>query len=127
MAGHLDNENGVFGRERDEKNKTNLHIKIISHAEAEERAHRPEQSERHGEKDGGGTQVLYLAGAGVQFRDLELPDLPETSSAQFSERVSHAPYLHGVTPLALYAAAAFVVHRNRKKQEASEHHEEDRR
>ncbi len=69
-----------------------------------------------GETDGGGTQVLYLTAAGVSFQDLGLPSLPEESSAHFSETVSHAPYLHGVTPVALYAAMAFVISRNKKKE-----------
>ncbi len=75
-----------------------------------------------GEVDGGGTQVLYLAGAGVSFKELGLPDLPEESGAHYSESVSHAPYLHGVTPIALYAAAAFIIRRNKKKEEAESSH-----
>jgi Fe-S-cluster-containing dehydrogenase component len=71
-----------------------------------------------GEKDGGGTQVLYLAPANVTFKQLGLPDLTEESSAHFSESVSHAPYVHGLTPIALYAAMAFVINRNKKKEEA---------
>lgn len=74
----------------------------------------------YGEKEGGGTQVLYLAAAGVSFQELGLPDLPERSAAQFSESVSHAPYLYGFTPVALYAAVAFVVRRNKRKEEAAE-------
>ncbi len=77
-----------------------------------------------GEKEGGGTQVLYLAPAGVTFKQLGLPELGEESQAHFSESVSHAPYLHGVTPIALYAAAAFVISRNKKKEEAAEHAKE---
>jgi Fe-S-cluster-containing dehydrogenase component len=76
----------------------------------------------YGEKDGGGTQVLYLAGAGMSFEELGLPKLGEESSASFSESVSHAPYLHGITPIALYATAAFVIRRNKKKEEEAEHH-----
>ncbi len=77
-----------------------------------------------GEKDGGGTQVLYLAPADVQFKQLGLPELAEESQAHFSESVSHAPYLHGITPIALYAAMAFVIKRNKSKEEAGEHGEE---
>ncbi len=79
-----------------------------------------------GEKEGGGTQVLYLAPAETIFRQLGLPDLPERSSADFSKSISHAPYLSGITPLALYAAAAFVINRN-KRQEAAEGEEEEGR
>jgi hypothetical protein len=77
-----------------------------------------------GEKEGGGTQVLYLAPAGVSFKQLGFPELGEESQAHFSESVSHAPYLHGVTPIALYAAAAFVINRNKKKEEAAGHAKE---
>jgi len=80
-----------------------------------------------GEHDGGGTQVLYLAPKGVEFAALGLPVLPERSSAEFSEKVSHAPYLHGVTPIALYAGLAFWINRNRKKEEAAEHGREGKR
>ena len=73
----------------------------------------------YGEKEGGGTQVLYLAAAGVPFARLGLPDLPERSAAQFSESVSHAPYLHGATPIVLYAALSIVIRRNVRKEEAA--------
>ncbi len=74
----------------------------------------------YGEKEAGGTQVLYLAPAGFTFAQLGLPRLPERSPAQFSESVSHAPYFHGLTPVALYAAMAFVVRRNKARQAAAE-------
>jgi Fe-S-cluster-containing dehydrogenase component len=80
----------------------------------------------YGESDGGGTQVLYLAAAGVSFQDLGLPELPSQSPASLSETVSHAPYLHGLTPIALYAAAAAIVLRNRKRaEEEPVHHGEE--
>ena len=72
--------------------------------------------EIYGEKEGGGTQVLYLTAAGVTHQQMGLPKLPEESSAHFSESVSHAPYLMGATPIALYAAMAFVIHRNKKAE-----------
>jgi Fe-S-cluster-containing dehydrogenase component len=80
----------------------------------------------YGEKEGGGTQVLYLAPAGVSFQQMGLPALADRSAAQFSESVSHAPYLHGVTPIALYAAMAFWINRN-KKEAAAGHGEEETR
>ncbi len=70
----------------------------------------------YGEKEGGGTQVLYLAAAGTTFQQLGLPALSPRSAAQLSESVSHAPYLHGFTPVALYAGMAFVIRRNRRKE-----------
>jgi Fe-S-cluster-containing dehydrogenase component len=71
----------------------------------------------YGLTEGGGTQVIYLAGAGVAFKQLGLPELPEESSAHFSEKVSHAPYVNGITPVALYVAAAAVIWRNTKKHD----------
>jgi Fe-S-cluster-containing dehydrogenase component len=86
----------------------------------------PEKYSAHiyGEKDGGGTQVLYLAPKDVTFTQLGMPELREGSAAQFSEKVSHAPYLYGVTPVALYAALAFVINRNHKHEAAEHGHEE---
>ena len=80
----------------------------------------------YGEKEGGGTQVLYLAAAGVTFQEMGFPALGERSAAEFSEHTSHTPYLHGITPVALYAAMAFVIHKNKKKEdaEAAAHGEE---
>ena len=80
----------------------------------------------YGEKDGGGTAVLYLAAKGVTFQAMGLPALSERSAAQLSESVSHAPYLHGVTPIALYAGMAFVIARNKKKEEAAGHAGEEK-
>jgi len=66
----------------------------------------------YGETEGGGTDVLYLAPAGVNFKALGLPELPAKASGAFSEGVSHAPYLYGITPIALYAGLAFVIKKN---------------
>jgi ferredoxin len=80
-----------------------------------------------GERDGGGTQVLYLAAAGVTFEQLGLPTLKERSAAQFSESVSHAPYLYGATPIVLYGTLSFLVRRNilrEKRAAARAAHEE---
>ncbi|MBI5547384.1 MAG: hydrogenase 2 operon protein HybA [Deltaproteobacteria bacterium] len=73
-----------------------------------------------GEVDGGGTQVLMLAGAGVSFQQLGLPKLPDHSSAYQSERAVHAPYLSGATPIALYATAAFIIRRNAPKSDEAD-------
>ena len=78
----------------------------------------------YGEKDGGGTQVLYLAAKGVTFKQMGLPTLSDESPASLSESVSHAPYLHGITPIALYAGMAFAIARNKKKEEAGHAGEE---
>jgi Fe-S-cluster-containing dehydrogenase component len=84
---------------------------------AEPQRYRPQI---YGEKEGGGTNVLYLAAAGMDFQKLGLPDLPERSSADFSESVSHGPYLHGLTPVALYVAMAGAIWWNKKKEAAGQ-------
>ncbi len=81
----------------------------------------------YGEAEGGGTAVLYLAPAGFDFQTMGLPDLPERSSADFSETTSHAPYLNGITPVALYAAVVGVMHRRKKKSEPGPEGEEEHR
>jgi Fe-S-cluster-containing dehydrogenase component len=81
----------------------------------------------YGEREGGGTQVLYLTAAGVEFEQLGLPRLPERSYASFSESVSHAPYLHGATPIVLYAGLSWVIRRNKRKQEEAAREEEGSR
>jgi Fe-S-cluster-containing dehydrogenase component len=82
----------------------------------------------YGEHDGGGTQVLYLAAAGVGFDQLGLPALKARSPAQFSESVSHAPYLYGLTPILLYGGLSFLVRRNTLREKAAaERAERDRR
>jgi Fe-S-cluster-containing dehydrogenase component len=85
------------------------------------------QAKVYGETEGGGTQVLYLAGAGVSFAALGLPALGERSAAHFSESVSHAPYLHGLTPIVLYTAFAIAIRRNERRREAAARAEEGRR
>ena len=45
------------------------------------------------------------------------PLAPFTLALDGPVAASHAPYLHGVTPVALYAAMAFVISRNKKKEE----------
>ncbi|HSJ25204.1 MAG TPA: hydrogenase 2 operon protein HybA [Longimicrobiales bacterium] len=72
-----------------------------------------------GEKDGGGTQVLYLAGAGVDFQKLGLPDLGELSVPHLPETVQHFIYKGFVAPVALYAALAAVMWRNRRNEDQS--------
>jgi Fe-S-cluster-containing dehydrogenase component len=79
----------------------------------------------YGEKEGGGTQVLVLAPAGFSFQELGLPALPARSAARFSESVSHAPYLHGLTPIALYAGMSILIRRNKRAQDAAAHEEEE--
>jgi Fe-S-cluster-containing dehydrogenase component len=86
-------------------------------AEAKRRiAAEPERYEQKvfGERDGGGTQVLYLSQAGVSFAALGLPQLGDRSVPELPESVQHFIYKGFVAPVALYAALAAVMWRNRR-------------
>ncbi len=71
----------------------------------------------YGETDGGGTQCLYLAPAGVSFEKLGLPDLGPEPVPERAVSLQHGLYQGFVAPVVLYAALGFVVWRNRKKSE----------
>lgn len=62
-----------------------------------------------GEKEGGGTQVLMVAG--VPFDKLGLPALPERSYASRSETVQHAIYKGMIGPGLLFAGLLFAAYR----------------
>ena len=70
------------------------------------------QQHLYGETQGGGTQVMVLAG--VPFEKLDLPLLPERSFAAASETIQHTVYKGMLAPLALLGGLMFVVGRNRK-------------
>lgn len=65
-----------------------------------------------GETDGGGTQVLYLAG--VDFEKLGLPNIGDEGSAQLARTVQHGVYKGFVAPVALYGILGAVLWRNRR-------------
>ncbi len=66
----------------------------------------------YGEKDGGGTQVLYLASAGVSFAQLGLPSLGDEPAAALPESIQHRLYKGMIAPLALFALLGAAVRRN---------------
>ena len=63
----------------------------------------------YGETQGGGTQVLILAG--VPFGKLDLPDIPERSFASISETIQSTVYKGMIAPLALLGGLMFVSRR----------------
>jgi Fe-S-cluster-containing dehydrogenase component len=65
----------------------------------------------YGERDGGGTAVLVLAP--VPFKTLGLPELGDEPVPALSESIQHGIYQGFVAPVALAAALAFVVWKNR--------------
>jgi len=68
----------------------------------------------YGEQDGGGTQVLYLAG--LPFEKLGLPALEETSDAKRSETIQHTIYKGMIAPIVFLGGLVYVVHKNTKDQ-----------
>ena len=76
-----------------------------------------------GEKEGGGTQVIYLAG--VPFEKLGLPDLPERSFASISETVQHTIYKGMLAPILAFGGLLWAVRRNMRREEQSGKHEGD--
>lgn len=70
----------------------------------------------YGEKDGGGTQILMLAG--VPFEKLGLPDLPERSYASIAEGIQHTLYKGMLLPIALLGGLVYVVRKNQRSDGA---------
>jgi Fe-S-cluster-containing dehydrogenase component len=82
-----------------------------------------------GETDGGGTQVLILAG--MPYEKLGLPVLGPDGVPHLAETVQHGIYQGFLAPAALYAALGIAIWRNRKREhdhgEPGHEHEEDGR
>jgi Ni/Fe-hydrogenase subunit HybB-like protein/Fe-S-cluster-containing dehydrogenase component len=65
----------------------------------------------YGERENGGTNVLYLAKAGLDFAELGLPALPDRSPAAYGETVHHMIYKWFAAPVALLAVFMTRVRR----------------
>ena len=91
-----------------------------------EEAHRriqesPEKYQKYvyGEKEGGGTNHLYLAA--VPYEKIGLPALSDKADANFSENIQHTIYKGFIAPVALYSTLCFVAVRNMKKYHKEKH------
>jgi Fe-S-cluster-containing dehydrogenase component len=71
-----------------------------------------------GDDDGGGTQVLYLAG--VEFEKLGLPTLGPDPAGEIAQKVQHGVYQGFIAPVALYAVLGAVIWRNRRAEKKEE-------
>ncbi|MBD3853225.1 MAG: hydrogenase 2 operon protein HybA [Acidobacteria bacterium] len=73
-----------------------------------------------GDTEGGGTQVLYLAG--VDFEKLGLPDLGDDGVGVQMRAIQHGIYRGFIAPVALYGILGAVLWRNRRaaKKEGSD-------
>ena len=65
--------------------------------------------------DGGGTQVIMMAG--VPFGRLGLPNLPEKSPASGSETLMHTLYRGMIGPYVVLAGLFYLVYKNTTKQD----------
>ena len=70
----------------------------------------PYQIDIYGEKEGGGTQVLMLAG--VPFQKLGLPQLGDESSASHSETLYHTLYKGMIVPYVVLGGLFYLVYKN---------------
>jgi Fe-S-cluster-containing dehydrogenase component len=80
------------------------------------------QSHLYGEREVGGTQVLYLTG--VPHEKLGLPELPDHSYAAVSEGVQHTLYKGMIAPLALFGGLAFLARRSVNNDDKGKNDEE---
>jgi Fe-S-cluster-containing dehydrogenase component len=69
----------------------------------------------YGERDGGGTQVLYLSH--VPFEKIGLPALGDRPVPETVRNVQGTIYYGFMAPLALYGGLAYLVRRNQRKAE----------
>jgi Fe-S-cluster-containing dehydrogenase component len=75
----------------------------------------PYQKHIFGLEDGGGTQVIMMAG--VPFDRLGLPDLPRKSPASTSETLMHTLYKGMIGPYVVLAGLFYLVYKNTTKQD----------
>ncbi|HTP49904.1 MAG TPA: hydrogenase 2 operon protein HybA [Anaeromyxobacteraceae bacterium] len=78
----------------------------------------------YGEREAGGTQVLYLAPAAMPPDKLGLPNVGDAPIPTLSHEIHGGIYKAGIAPVALYAAFAFVTWKNRRSQAAGSGKEE---
>ena len=86
---------------------------------ARERIHRdPERYESHiyGESEAGGTSWLYLAG--VNFSQLEFPDVGSKPMPGTSEAIQHGIFAYFIPPVLLYALLGGIMWIGRKRSES---------
>ncbi len=69
----------------------------------------------YGEKEGGGTQYMILAG--VPFDKLGLPMLADEAEAKRSETLQHTIYYKMVMPVTLLGGLLYAVYRHTNKEE----------
>jgi Fe-S-cluster-containing dehydrogenase component len=92
----------------------NYPVERVNGKQVTERLVTPYIQHVYGEKEGGGTQVLYLAS--VPFQKLGLPDLEEKPQAQVSETIQHTIYKGMIAPIVFLGGLVYIVHKNTKDE-----------
>lgn len=100
----------IYGRREDLLEEG--HRRIAAHPD------RYHESRIYGEKDGGGTQVLYLSA--IPFEELGLPKLGQESVAHYGSKVHSVLYKWLALPAIAYAFLAALIRRRWKEHEAHE-------
>jgi len=79
----------------------------------------------YGEKEVGGTNVLYLSKKEVAFTDLGLPDFGYKAPPRLTESIQHGVFKYFIPPVAIYATlGGIMAYTNRKnKQQEGDSHE----
>jgi Fe-S-cluster-containing dehydrogenase component len=72
----------------------------------------------YGETEGGGTQVMMLAG--VPFDKLGLPELPDEASGRETENIQHTLYQGLIAPILLFAGLSFAARKTLKDHSAED-------
>ncbi|OMH32112.1 hydrogenase 2 operon protein HybA [Motiliproteus sp. MSK22-1] len=81
------------------------------------------QANIYGEKEGGGTQVLLLAGN--SYQTLGMPDIPERSYASVSETVQHSIYGNFLAPAAVLGGLLYMARRNLNEDGQDDDHKKE--
>lgn len=91
---------------------------LVAMAESRVKANKGkyEEDRVYGITEVGGTQVLYLAAAGVPFDKLGLVKIDEPIP-ELSETIQHGIYQGFIAPVVLYGALAAVLLKNRNKED----------
>jgi len=120
----------IFGKVTDlmEEAKKRLLLKTgdyyhypVAHVKSKEMSYRPVAkylNHVYGEKEGGGTQYLLLAG--MPFGKLGLPELSERSDASFSEGLQHTLYKGMIAPGVVLAGLLFAAYRSTRSHKDDE-------
>lgn len=93
----------------------------VAHVNSDMKSYRPVSKYIdyvYGEKDGGGTQYLLLAG--VPFDKLGLPQLSDKPDAAFSEGLQHTLYKGMIAPAAVLAGLLFAAYRSTQNHKDDE-------